>query len=513
ACVKHYCLNNIEYARLFSSSDASERTMREIYLRQFEIAMRAKPWTVMCSYNAVGGTYMAENKKMFDILRSDLGFDGLIMSDWTAVKVESRSINAGLDLAMPYEKRVVEKLDEDYKNGLVDGDALNRCAANVVALAEKCESESKLRKVTLSKSEREQISKDIESEGIVLLKNNGVLPLNEGAKVLVTGAPERKYYTGGGSAKVTPSKNYVRLGSALNALGFDSCYRESARENVGGQMCMNGSMISCREEMKTRDVAIIEVGNPESCETECRDRQTIKLSREEEDIIKYISKFTENVIVVVYAGSAVDMSEWIDDVSAVVWAGFGGQCVNEAVAEVLAGKINPSGKLTETFPLSLDDVKAMHSYYDPETFAYQEGLFVGYRYFETENVPVLFPFGYGLSYSEFEYSNLSVKSRSDGGITAEFDVTNISDIDGAEIAELYIEGLSSESGRPKRELKGFAKKPVGAHRTEHYEIDVCADDLRYFSEKTNSWQMPHSTLSVMIGKNCRDIVLEGKIKI
>ena len=511
ACVKHYCLNNIEYARLFDSSEVDERTMREIYLRVFEIAMEAKPWTVMCSYNLLNGTLMSENGKMFDLLRDEFGFDGLVMSDWSAVRRSSRSINGGLDLEMPHNTPRETVMREDYAAGLVDEKMLDRAASRVIALAEKVGKEAKKRKSDMTVEEREEFVVKAARESIVLLKNkNGALPLKN-ETVMITGAPERELYRGGGSAKVEPSKPYLRLGVALRELGIDTSYRESVREVVGGQACMNGSAISCREELEGRDAAIIEVGDPASVETECRDRQTIKLCREEISVIKYLAEKcpSKKIIVVVYAGSAIDMTDWIDDVDAVVWAGYPGQGGNRAVAEVLTGKVNPSGKLSETFPLHLEDVKAMHSHIDPETVVYEEELDVGYRYFETAGVPVLFPFGFGLSYSEFKYSNLKIENG-DKVLTASFDIENVSDIDGKEAAQLYVSFETGEKGRPAIELKGFTKVDVPAHSKVRAAITVDKKYLTYFSQRTQKFE-PIEKFTVKIGKNVHEIVLTAEV--
>ena len=510
ACIKHYCANNVEYARLFDSSEVDERTLREIYLRVFEIAMEAKPWTVMCSYNLLNGKLMSENGKMFDLLRDEFGFDGLVMSDWCAVRRSSRSINGGLDLEMPYHESRANEAREDYKLGLFDEKMLDRAAGRVIKLAEKCGEESKKRKLTMTAEEREAFVVRAARESIVLLKNDNALPLKN-ETLMMTGAPERSFYEGGGSAFVVPSKPYLRLGAALRELGFDTSYREAVREVVGGQACMNGSAVSCREELETRDAAIIEVGDPSSVETECRDRQTIKLCREEESVIKYLRRTCpdKKIIVVIYAGSAIDMSDWIDDADAVVWAGYCGQGGNRAVAEVLAGKVNPSGKLSETFPLRLGDVRAMHSHIDPETVVYEEKLDVGYRYFTTHGVPVLFPFGFGLSYSEFEYSNLSVE-RDGGSLVAGFDIENVSDRDGCEIAQLYVSFETGEEGRPVRELKGFTKVRVPARSTVRAKITVDGKLLSYFSEERKEF-VPIGGMKVYVGKNCLDCALEAEV--
>lgn len=505
-CVKHYCCNNAEYARLFASSEVDERTLREIYLRQFEIAMRAKPWSVMCSYNLVCGTLMSENAELFRVLREELGFDGLIMSDWCAVRRTARSINAGLDLEMPYYEIREKQFREDYASGLVDGEALDKSAGRVLSLAEKCAAERKKRTAALTRAERDALALDAAREGIVLLKNDGVLPLTD-ETLVVTGAPERAYYTGGGSARVDPIKDYKRLSAALREHGFDAVYRETVRENVGGTVCLNGSVPSCREELTSRDAVIIEVGESCTTETESRDRQTIKLAAEEVDVIKYLAAVGKKTVVVVYAGSAVDMSDWAGLVDAIIYAGYAGQNGNDAVADIISGAVNPSGKLTETFPCALSDVPAVNSRRDPENVYYDEGLMVGYRYFATANAPVLYPFGYGLSYSEFEYSGLEIENGEET-LVARFDITNKSDIGGKEVAQLYVGGFAEGENRPVRELKGFAKVFVAPHETKRVTIEVPKKDLMYFD---GGWKNAKRGFEVQIGKSSLDIVMKKTV--
>lgn len=513
-CIKHYCCNNAEGARLFASSDVDERTMREIYLKQFEIAMKAKPWTVMSSYNYVNGVAMSNNKKMFDILRNDLGFDGLVMSDWNAVKDSCASVNGGLDIEMPYDARHAEKLKKDFENGKVDIKMLDRAAQKVIDLAEKCEAEKKLRKSDLTVDEREQIAIDIAREGMVLLKNDGILPIKTTDKFLVTGAPTRNMYSGGGSANVTPRKPFTSLQNALRAIGYEADYRETFRQQVGHQGMLGGSDISAKDELTKlgKTVALIGVGNNHTCETEAFDRDMIKLTPNEVKTIKYLRRFTDNIVVIVYAGSAIDMDDWIDDVSAVLFAGYCGSDTNKVVAEILAGKTNPSGKLSETFPVHLEDVKAMSSYSDLDTYSYTECLDVGYRYFVTHDVPVMFPFGYGLSYSEFEYSGLKLKDCG-SKITASFDIENKSDTDGMETAQLYIAGISDEEGRPAYELKGFEKKLIPAKSKVSYTIEVDKELISYFSLKSEKWEKTKGKITVMIGRNACDIELFGEMSI
>lgn len=504
--LKHYCCNNSERSRHWASMEVDERTLREIYLRPFEIACEAKPWTVMSSYNLVNGVRMSEHEKLYGVLRNEFGFKGLIMSDWDAVKDPEASMNAGLNLEMPHnekhQKEMLAKADH------LNQEKLDECANMVIELAKKCEKESKLRNLDMTLDERRKVALKIEEEGIVLLKNDGVLPLNNG-KVFVTGAASWHYYFGGGSSNVYPEREFESLEVALKKENIDVDYHESVWEVNGHQANLGNLKESVMKAAKS-SYTILCVGNPNTCECEGMDRQQIKLCKEEEFAIHELAKASEKLVVVIYAGSAIDMSNWIDEVDAVVWAGFGGEYVNQAVAEVLIGKVNPSGKLTETFPLAVEDVLAENSYCDNAVMVYSEGLNVGYRYFDTYNVPVLFPFGYGLSYSEFKYENLSVEQK-DKFVHVTFEIENVSDVDGKEVAQLYVREITKEVYRPFKELKAFKKVFIKAHGKEKVELILDKSAFAYYSVSKDKWQVKSGVFEVLVGKSAEEIVLSKKI--
>lgn len=504
--LKHFCCNNSEKSRHWASMEVDERTLREIYIRPFEIACEAQPWSVMSSYNLVNGVRMSENKKLYSLLRNTLGFDGLIMSDWDAVKDSEASLNAGLNLEMPYngahQKEMLAKADK------LDPVKLDEGAERVIALAEKCEKESRLRKLDMSLEERRAVALKIEEEGIVLLKNDGVLPLKSG-KTLVTGAAAWHYYFGGGSSNVYPEREFEPLETALKNEGVDVEYAESVWE-VNGHQANLGNLKGAVLKAAQSDYTVICVGDPNTCEYEGTDRQQIKLSKEEEQAIHSLAEVSERLIVVVYAGAAIDMSDWIDEIDAVVWAGYGGEYVNKAVAEILTGKVNPSGKLTETFPLSIEDVPSENAYADEAVMLYSEGLNVGYRYFDTFGVPVLFPFGYGLSYSEFKYGNLTVEKDGEK-VRVAFDIENLSDTDGKEIAQVYLRELTKEVYRPYKELKAFKKVFVKAHGKTRAELTLDRQAFAYYSVAKDCWTVKGGVFEVQIGASVDDIRLTEKI--
>ncbi len=511
-CLKHFCCNNMEFSRKWASMEVDERTLREIYLKPFEIACEAKPWSLMCSYNLVNGRRMSEHTKLYDVIRNEYGFDGLIISDWEAVKDSEASMNAGLGLEMPYCEEHHREMMEKAEKGLLDPEKLDKAAGSVIAFAEKCESEKKLRKMDMSLQERRDVALRIEEEGIVLLKNeNHTLPMKRESKTVVTGAPAFRYYYGGGSSNVSPEMEFLPLADAFRKKGVDATLLESVWETFGGE-CHVGNAKAALDGASQADYTILCVGDNNTVEEEGYDRETMKLSNEEETMIHSFSKVAEHLIVVIEAGAPIDMSSWIEEVDAVVYMGFGGERGHEALVNVLLGDVNPSGKLSETFPLALADVPAVNSYHDASVIVYSEGLNVGYRYFETFHNPVLFPFGYGLSYSEFEYSNLEVEEE-DGNYEVSFDIRNISDVDGKETAELYIRELVKEVYRPDHELKGYEKVFLQAGEHKRVTISLSRDAFSYYSVAYDGKRVRPGTFEILIGQDAHHIVLSKRIQV
>ncbi len=273
-----------------------------------------------------------------------------------------------------------------------------------------------------------------------------------------------------------------------------------------------GNLAGCVEIAKTKDVSIVCVGNNDACESESFDRQHIKLSRESIDAIKIIANNSKKTIVVVYAGSVIDMSDWIDDVDAVVWAGYGGEFVNYALADILVGKVNPSGKISETFPLHASDVPAMNNYRDEKRLVYSEKLNVGYRYFNTTKTPVLFPFGYGLSYSQFEYSNLNIQGEGHDFVVT-FDIENVSNVDGKEIAQLYVHECNPTVERPFKELKSFCKVEILAGQKASVTLRLDKRSFAYYSMDKRDWTINDGEFEIQICSNVESVQLSKVIKV
>ena len=506
--LKHYCCNNREYNRYFLSSEVDERTLREIYLKPFESATRAKPWTVMTSYNLVNGVRMSANKELNVVLREEFGFDGVIVSDWGAVQDPLDSLHAGLDLEFPHKAQHAQQMQEHLAAGRVDLDCLHRSSQRIVAIGEKATRERTLRKVRYSEEERIAIAQQVEEEGIVLLKNNGVLPL-QGQSLCVTGLPAQFCYHGGGSSAVIPNRPFVHLDVALQELGYEVAYTETTKKLFGANVAMGNIGQGCRDSAMY-DVTILTVGTGEGAEVEETDRRDITLTPEELDTLRYLRKYARKLVAVVYAGSAVDLSAFEELADAVVLAGFGGQNVSQAVANVLTGRVNPSGRLTETYACSVKDIPSEHIHRDEIVMVYEEGLNVGYRYFASRNVPVLYPFGFGLSYSDFRYSDLNVEVNGDN-VEVRLWLENVSDRDGKEVVQLYIHEQTPAVYRPIRELKAFEKVLVKAHEKRQIVLSLDRSAFAYYSTDKKQWTVNEGNFTVQIGKNANEILLEKSI--
>lgn len=515
ACLKHFCANSLEYNRLEQSSDVDERTLREIYLKPFEIACKAKPVSAMCSYNRVNGVYASENAKGFKILREEFGFDGAIMSDWGAVRDRARSLLAGLDLEMPFSQQNFDKLVKDFEEGRIPESALNECAERILELVERCRAMREGKKVVRSLDERLAVARKIAEEGIVLLKNEGVLPLEKGKSVAVCGEfaapPNYGRISGGGSAMVQwigPKFNLAdKLREKLGGdVRFERAFWEKGIESFGQKTYKafyNAAMC---------DVSIICVGTGAEFEYEGGDRESLKLSSWQENLILQLAERNPNTVVIVFAGGAIDMSAWKDRVQGIVLAGFCGESGGDALARILTGEVNPSGKLAETQPLSISETSSYGQFNTPCVARYGEGLDVGYRYYDRHGTNVAYPFGFGLSYSAFEYSDLAWKEEKDG-LTVCFKIKNISERDGKEVSQLYVRPLDPFVYRPDKELKGFSKDEIAAGKSKTVRIALDFSALAYYSVATDGWRVDDGLYEILIGASSRDIRLKKIVEI
>ncbi len=508
ACLKHFCANNLENDRSWQSSEVDERTLNEIYLKPFEIALKAKPWTVMCSYNPINGVYASENKKMLaDVLRKRLGFDGLVMSDWGAVHNGYKAVRAGLDLRMPHDDESFAVLKDAYEKGYLTIEQIDESVSRVLALAEKVSSTKK--HAQTEKSQRHSNAVKIAEEGIVLLKNeDGILPV-KGKKIAVSGAfAANPAIGGGGSSTVSTAYKIPTLAKAI-----ENITGEKVESSVGVYENTSGTAKLAYSQAYNADVCVVAVGDGMQKISEGCDRNTLKLSPEQENYIIELSRYNKNLVVVIESGSAVDVSAFESYAKAIIFAGFAGEGVNEALAEIITGKVCPSGKLAETFPYSLDDTY-MGSYKgDGLTVEYGEGVFVGYRYYDRYDIPVRYPFGYGLSYAKFEYSDLKTEKTGDTDFTVSYTVKNVSSVDGKEVSEVYVRDVIAMVARPVKELKGYSKDLIKAGEEKRVSVKLDFSSFAYYSVAMDKWLVENGDFEISVGSSSRDIKLVGRVKI
>lgn len=531
--VKHFAVNNQEYRRMTCSSETDERTLREIYLAPFEISVKkGKPDTVMCSYNKVNGVFASENKKLLtDILRDEWGFEGYVMSDWGAVNNRVEGLKAGLDLEMPSSGGITDKeIVEAVRSGKLPEDVLDKTVERLLTKIFKFIDNRQ--PGNFDKKEHHKLAAKIEEESAVLLKNDKCLPLSSGkGKIAVIGVfAESPRFQGGGSSHINPCETT----SALNALeafkktpeGKNLVYAYAPGFTAdGGSSSVSPESEKLAEEAcrlaEESSAAVIFAGLPDSFECESYDRKHMRLPDQQNELIKRISVVQKNTVVVLHNGSPVEMP-WINQVKAVLEMYLGGQAVGTAAVNLLFGIANPCGKLAETFPLRIEDTPAYLNFPgDGEKVHYAEGIFVGYRWYDARKIPVLFPFGYGLSYTSFEYKNLRLSSgKTTAGdlergqtISVSVDVTNTGDRAGKEIVQVYVSDETGTVQRPCRELKGFAKVHLEKEETKTVTVELDSRAFAYFETKIKDWYIPAGRYKITVSKSSTDPGLSADIEI
>ena len=512
--IKHFLANNQETRRMTVSSEVDERTLREIYLPPFETAVKEqKPWTVMCSYNRINGTYAAENKKyLTDILRNEWGFDGYVMSDWGAVNDRVNDLEAGLDLEMPSSGGVNDaRIVEAVRTGRLKEEVLDEAVERILNKVFQYEEGRNKEAVFDRKKDHEEARKTAE-ETIVLLKNEGILPLVQGAKIAFIGKYAKEpRYQGGGSSHINSSQIDSALDAVSDLAGIIYAKGFDDRED-----CTDAELFA--EAVKTAkeaEVAVIFAGLPDSFESEGYDRDHMQLPACQNELIHAVAAVQPNTVVVLHNGSPVEMP-WIGEVKGVLEAYLGGEASGGAVADVLFGKVNPSGKLPETFPKRMEDNPSFLFYPgEGDVSEYREGIFVGYRYYDRRKMEVLFPFGHGLSYTTFAYSNLrcsKAEMDDEGTLTVSVDITNTGKVAGKEAVQLYIASPAGEVLRPEKELRGFEKVELQPGETKTVVFELKKRAFSYWETKIHDWYAPSGEYEILIGASSRDIRLSGKVK-
>lgn len=517
--LKHFAGNSQEMKRMTSNSIIDERALREIYLRAFEKAVKkSQPWTVMNAYNLLNGTYCSENDWLQNkVLRDEWGFKGAVVSDWGAVNDRVAGLNAGNDLEMPSSGGVNDaKIVEAVKCGVIDETTLDERVDKLIDIILKGAANKKPG-YKFDVRAHNLLSRQIAEQSMVLLKNDGnILPLKrvEGEYVAVIGAfADNPRYQGAGSSIINPtmidSGRRAFNNSPISVKFADGYDRSGKRKNEDAYITEACNLA------KNASKAVVFIGLTDDYESEGFDRSTMKLPDGHNRLVEAVSRVNDNVIVVLEGGSPVEMP-WADDVKAILNAYLGGQSVAPAIVDVLTGKANPCGKLAETYPVCLKDTPTSFRYPDSkEDVQYRESIFIGYRYYDKVERNVRFPFGFGLSYTSFEYSNIKLKKKNltkGEGAKVTFTIKNTGDVAGSEIAQVYVAKPESKIFRAPKELKGFVK--IHLDPGEEKKVSVELDDraFAFWNTATEDWCVESGEYKILVGASSRDIRLEAAAK-
>ena len=517
ASIKHYAANNQEFHRMFVDAQIDERTLREIYLTAFEIAVKeAQPWTVMCSYNRINGAFGSESHKLLtEILKNEWGFEGFVVSDWGAVHDRVAALKAGLDLEMPGDQPTrLREIIAAVKNGSLDEAVLDEAVRRILRIAFK--SKEKRKNKSYNQVEHHALAREIASEGIVLLKNAGILPFKGVKSVAVIGRTALKpFFEGGGSSNVGASEIDIPMDA------FEEVAPRVAFTQVQGYPEDRAEQPALIKEAvkaaKAADAAMLMLALPQWDESEGYDRPNLDLTAHQIALIKSVAKAQPKTVVVINSGAPMAMSEWIDSVPAVLQAGMFGQGGASPLADILFGRLSPSGKLAETFPIKIEDTPAYLNWPGENgVVRYGEGLFIGYRYYDAKKMPVQFPFGHGLSYTSFAYGEPRLSKHSikaDDILTVSIDVTNTGKMVGKEAVQLYVRPLQSKLVRPVKELKGFAKLSLDPGETKTAEIKLSRRAFAYYHPVHKDWVVDDGKFELLIGASSADIRAQVEVTV
>lgn len=504
ASLKHFAANNQETNRMTVSADVDERTMRELYLAAFEnVVTREQPWTVMCSYNRINGVYAAENEWLLThVLRDEWGFTGLVISDWGAVDNRVSALRAGLDLEMPGPVPDSQAaLTFAGRRSAFDEKLLDASVERVRHLASRSTLEPG---PAFDEDAHHQLARVAATESMVLLKNDGVLPLKAGKPIAVIGQFARSpRFQGAGSSQVNPT----RVEPALDALMLRAPVEFAAGyTHAGSDEALHAEAVTLAARA---DTVLLFVGLPEGEESEGYDRTSLDLPVQQVRLIQAVAEVTDRLVVVLTNGGVVSLEPWHDSAAAILETWLLGQAGGSAIAEVLFGKANPSGRLSESIPLRLQDNPTFLNFPgDLTSVRYGEGVFVGYRYYESANVEVRYPFGHGLSYTSFEYSDLEV---TEGGSAASVRVTNTGSVGGKEVVQLYVSPPPSDVRRPVRELRAFTKVWLEPGASTRVELALTSRAYSYWDVDASTWVTAAGKYVVQIARSAHDVVLESTV--
>ena len=508
--LKHFAANNQEGRRMTISAEVDERTLREIYLPGFETAVKkSAPWTLMCSYNRINGVYSSENEWLLTkVLRGEWGYKGMVMTDWGAVHKRVDGVKAGLELEMPSSGgKNDRKIVEAVRNGELDEKKVDEACELILNMI--AESEKKTPGVYDRDNDHIK-AVEIASDCMVLLKNDGILPLKKDKKYAFIGEFAKKpRHQGGGSSHIHTTRV---VGAYDAAKDIDKIYARGYRERDEADPELIAEAVAAA---KQADVAIIFAGLTDAYESEGFDRRVIDMPHNHNALIEAVAAVNPETVVVLHNGAPVAMP-WLNKVKGVLEAYLGGEAAGEAEYNILFGAVNPSAKLAETFPLKLGDAAA-DGYFPGgvKSVHYKEGLYVGYRYFDTAGQDVLFPFGYGLSYTEFGYSDIEIENPEADilkeNLIVSFDVENTGKVFGKEAVQLYVRDVEHTAYRPHKELKGFEKVALGPGEKKRVSIALDKRAFAFWNTLANDWQVESGKFEILVGASSADIRLKETI--
>jgi beta-glucosidase len=514
ASVKHFAANNQEHERMRVSADIDERTLREIYLPAFErVITEAHPATVMCSYNKINGIYASQNTWLLtDVLRRDWGYEGAVVSDWGAVSDRVAGVAAGMDLEMPGSAGATDQQIVDaVRAGTLEEDVVNEAVRRVLALTELPHDATG----TLDVDGHHALAREVAADSIVLLKNeDGTLPVQANSRLAIIGAfASEPRFQGGGSSHINPTQ----VDAALDAIRDQSWVDGVTVEHVAGfSLDGSGDSAALLDEAtmvaSRADVAILFVGLSDREESEGFDRDTLTLPQSQIDLICAVAEAAPRTVVVLSNGGIVSLEGWCDGVDAIVEGWLLGQAGGSAVADVLFGVVNPSGHLAESIPLRLEDNPSWLNFPGEQGHVrYGEGVFVGYRYYETARVPVRYPFGHGLSYTTFHTDELTVETTGDDSVTARVTVTNTGNRTGKHVVQLYVATSAGPVRRANRELRAFAKVALQPGESTTVSLPLDRRAFAYWDVTHNGWVVAAGDYAVQVGQDVSTIVAEQRI--
>lgn len=522
--LKHFACNSQEAFRMIINEVIDERTMREIYFPAFEIAVKeAQPWTIMNSYNRINGVYASQNDWLQNkVARDEWGFEGLFVTDWGASVDRVPGLEAGTDLEMPSSGTLnSERIIAAVENGVLDEAVLNEGVDNVVDLIIK--SKPALEKdFKYDVEAHHAVARKVAEGSMVLLKNDdNILPLKSNAKIAVIGEMAKApRYQGAGSSVINPTKldnaydSLIELGADVTyAQGYYKAPPTKKDKNRKSESELTAEAVKAA---KAADVALVFIGLTEEFEAEGYDRDNIDMPAAHNALVSEVVKANPNTVVVLAGGSVVNMP-WIEDVKALLNMGLSGQAGGSAAANILMGKVNPSGKTAETYPLSFDENPVYGNYPgSPVISEHKESIYIGYRYYDTAKKDVLFPFGFGLSYTTFEYSDIKLSEseiKDNETVTVSFKIKNTGDMDGAEIAQVYVADKESTIFRPEKELRAFTKVFIKAGEEKEVSVTLGKRAFAYYNTNIGDWHVETGEFAVLVGSSSRDIRLEAAVNV